>query len=115
MESKSSAASIWKDGWNPHDPGKEDAIAADDGNFEENGTQTAGEEISPEVERTFASRPKPRSLQDLGVPEIFLADLTLKHCFFMKIFTLVELKDRLKLPTTLISDILDYLRLEEYL
>jgi hypothetical protein len=115
MESKASAATIWKDGWNPHDPGKVGDIAADEGNFEENGAQIAGEEISPEVEITFSSRPKPRSLQDLGVPEIFVADLTLKHCFFIKIFTLVELKDRLKLPTTLISDILDYLRLEEYL
>jgi predicted ATPase with chaperone activity len=49
------------------------------------------------------------------LPEVFLADLTLKHCFYMKIFTLGELKERLKLPNTIISDILDYLQLEEYL
>jgi predicted ATPase with chaperone activity len=39
----------------------------------------------------------------------------LKHSFYMKIFTLSELKERLKLPPTLISDILDYLKQEEYL
>jgi hypothetical protein len=35
-----------------------------------------------------AYRPLPQSMGDLGVPEIFLANLTLKHCFYLDTFYL---------------------------
>ena len=60
-------------------------------------------------------RPLPQSLQDLGVPEIFLANLTLKHCFYLDTFYLSDLADRLKLSTTIITQLMDYLRKEKYL
>jgi predicted ATPase with chaperone activity len=60
-------------------------------------------------------RPLPQSLQDLGVPEIFLANLTLKHCFYLDTFYLSDLADRLKLSTTILTQLVDYLRKEKYL
>jgi DNA-binding MarR family transcriptional regulator len=60
-------------------------------------------------------RPLPQSMQDLGVPEIFLANLTLKHCFYLDTFNLSDLADRLKLSTTVLTQLLDYLRKEKYL
>jgi len=67
------------------------------------------------VSPALPSRPLPQSLQDLGVPEIFLANLTLKHCFYLDTFVIAELAERLKLPTTIVSQLTDYLRKEKYL
>ena len=61
------------------------------------------------------SRPLPQSIYDLGVPEIFIANLTLKHCFYLDTFYLSELSDRLKLSTTVLTQLVDYLRKEKYL
>jgi hypothetical protein len=60
-------------------------------------------------------RPLPQSIHDLGVPEIFIANLTLKHCFYLDTFQLSELSERLKLPTTVLTQLVDYLRKEKYL
>jgi len=60
-------------------------------------------------------RPLPQALQDLGVPEIFLANLTLKHCFYLDTFYLSDLADRLKLSATIVTQLMDYLRKEKYL
>jgi len=56
----------------------------------------------------------PQSFQDLGLPEIFLAHLTLKHCFYLDVFTLGDLGERLKLPATVLTQILEYLRKERF-
>ncbi len=113
MESKPNGVSIWKDGWNPAESLKERFTAAFPS--AEQDPQTEAPASAPELEPDLPFRPKPRTPQDLGLPEIFVADLTLKHCFYMKIFTLVELRDRLKLSGPIVSDIIDYLILEEYL
>jgi predicted ATPase with chaperone activity len=79
---------------------------------------TSRPEVAPESGVTNATpthRPLPQSLQDLGVPEIFLANLTLKHCFYLDTFYLFDLADRLKLSTTIITQLMDYLRKEKYL
>ncbi len=60
-------------------------------------------------------RPLPQSLAELGLPEIFLANLTLKHCFYLDTFHLGDLVERLKLSTTVLSQLLEYLRKEKYL
>jgi predicted ATPase with chaperone activity len=60
-------------------------------------------------------RPLPQSIHDLGVPEIFIANLTLKHCFYLDTFYLAELSERLKLSTTVLTQLVDYLRKEKYL
>ena len=65
-------------------------------------------------EPSWLSRPQPQSLKDLGVPEIFLANLTLKHCFYLDIFVLGDLVERLKLPATIATQLVDYLRKEKY-
>jgi predicted ATPase with chaperone activity len=63
---------------------------------------------------SLPDRPLPQSLQELGVPEIFLANLTLKHCFYLDVFYLADLADRIKLSVTVLNQLLDYLRKERY-
>ncbi len=60
-------------------------------------------------------RPLPQSVHDLGLPEIFLANLTLKHCFYLDTFYLADLVERLKLSATVLTQLTDYLRKEKYL
>ncbi len=69
----------------------------------------------PPSEPSPLARPLPQSLAELGVPEIFLANLVLKHCFYLDVFHLADLVARLKLPTTILSQLLDYLKKEKYL
>ena len=56
------------------------------------------------------SRAAPQSLQDLGLPSLFLGQLTLKHCFYMDVFTIGDLAERLKVSAGIISEVLDYLK-----
>ena len=115
MEAKSSATDIWQERWN-RDTRKEGFSPTSTFPFSEDDIPNQPvDRPTPEGQAGAPLRPKPRSLQDLGLPEIFVADLVLKHCFYLKVFTLTELRDRLKLPPTVISDLLDYLQKEEYL
>jgi hypothetical protein len=59
-------------------------------------------------------RPLPQTFADLGLPEIFLANLTLKHCFYMDVFTLANLGERLKLSTTILTLLVEYLKKEKF-
>ena len=52
----------------------------------------------------------PQSLKDLGLPSLFLGQLTLKHCFYMDVFTLGDLVERVKVSVTIISQVLEYLK-----
>ena len=56
------------------------------------------------------SRHAPQSLQELGLPSLFLSQLTLKHCFYMDIFTMGDLVERLKVSAGIISQVLEYLK-----
>jgi DNA-binding MarR family transcriptional regulator len=56
----------------------------------------------------------PQLLEELGLPPIFLAQLTLKHCFFLDVFMLGDLVERLKVSASIISKVLDYLKKEKY-
>jgi hypothetical protein len=115
MELKPSATDIWQESWN-RDPIQEGFCPTSAFRSTEEDIPIQPEDTSaPECQAGAPLRPKPRSLQDLGLPEIFVADLVLKHCFYLKVFTLTTLRDRLKLPPTVISDLLDYLQKEEYL
>jgi hypothetical protein len=53
---------------------------------------------------------EPQSLEELGLPSLFLGNLTLKHCFFMDFFTLADLAERLKVSAAIISEVLEYLK-----
>jgi len=77
-------------------------------------SQTAVAAEKSGVDSPWLSRPQPQSLKDLGVPEIFLANLALKHCFYLDVFILADLVERLKLPPTILTQLLDYLRKEKY-
>jgi len=70
--------------------------------------------MPPAPQAAIEMRPLPQSLSDVGVPEIFLANLTLKHAFYMDVFQLGDLSDRLKLPPSVLTQILEYLRREKY-
>jgi len=76
-------------------------------------SQTAVAE-KPGDDCSWLTRPQPHSLKDLGVPEIFLAHLTLKHCFYLDVFVLGDLVERLKMPATILTQLVDYLRKEKY-
>ncbi|MBW2134467.1 MAG: hypothetical protein JRG72_04425 [Deltaproteobacteria bacterium] len=59
-------------------------------------------------------RPMPQSIEDTKIPDIFLANLTLKHCFYLEAFKLTDLEERLKLSVPIIMDLLDYLVRQKY-
>ncbi len=67
------------------------------------------------VHTALPSRPRPKTLADTGIPEVFIADLMLKHCFYLNFFTMGDLTARLKLPASVITPVLDFLRHEKYL
>ncbi|HZK13107.1 MAG TPA: hypothetical protein VFC55_01205, partial [Desulfobaccales bacterium] len=72
---------------------------------------TSGPEAGPEAgEEAGISRTEPQSLQDLGLPLLFLSQLTLKHCFYMDFFTLMDLAERLKVSASIISEVLEELK-----
>ena len=56
----------------------------------------------------------PQSLEELGLPPIFLAQLALKHSFFLDVFVLGDLVERMKVSASIISRVLDYLKKEKY-
>jgi len=71
--------------------------------------------IRPEENRKPGGSPlMPQSLEELGLPPIFLAQLALKHCFFLDVFVLGDLVERLKVSASIISRVLDYLKKEKY-
>lgn len=77
----------------------------------------AGEALSSPQVGTASVLPAQRQLStlaDLQLPEPFLADLFLKHAFYQEIFLLVEMTARLKLNSTLVMHLIDYLRREKY-
>jgi hypothetical protein len=53
---------------------------------------------------------EPQSLQELGLPSLFLGHLTLKHCFYMDFFTLADLVERVKVSASILSEVLEYLK-----
>jgi predicted ATPase with chaperone activity len=53
---------------------------------------------------------EPQTLQELGLPSLFLGHLTLKHCFYMDFFTLADLVERLKVSASILSEVLEYLK-----
>jgi predicted ATPase with chaperone activity len=108
--------SIWKDGWQPN--AKQDqspASQVETVNDSQAPLEVACESEKSDGETCLPSRPKPKSLQDLGIPEVFLADLTLKHIHYLDAFTSGEIMKRLKLPSAIMSHLLEYLRLKKYL
>jgi predicted ATPase with chaperone activity len=66
------------------------------------------------AQTSLPCRPLPQTFDDLGLPEIFLANLTLKHCFYMDVFTLANLGERLKLSTTILTQLVEYLKKEKF-
>jgi len=56
----------------------------------------------------------PDTVESLKIPENFLAHLLLKHCFYLEVFTLKEICDRLRLPAAITMHLIDYLRREKY-
>jgi hypothetical protein len=109
-------ASIWKEGWAPKAANTQaaaplvEAVPAP-----KTAPEEETQEKEPNADTSLPFRPKPKALQDTGIPEIFMADLMLKHCFYLNFFTLGELTARLKLPTNVITPVLDYLRQEKFL
>ena len=77
-------------------------------------TSIAIRKRKPRPHPALPSRPRPKTLADTGIPEVFIADLMLKHCFYLNFFTMGELT-ALKLPANVITPVLDFLRHEKFL
>jgi hypothetical protein len=79
-------------------------------------------EASPQaLESGDVSRPSllpaqqpPGSIKDLQIPESFLANLLLKHAFYLEVFTLPDMTARLKFNSAIVMHLIDYLRREKY-
>ncbi|MGQ9922177.1 MAG: ATPase [Desulfobacca sp.] len=69
--------------------------------------------VGPSRPRLPAARP-PATIAEVGIPENFLANLLLKHAFYLEVFTLPDMTGRLKLNATLVMHLIDYLRREKY-
>lgn len=54
-------------------------------------------------------RPQPSSIEDLGVPRGFLAELALKHAFYLDVFGLKSLADRMKVNLAIINELSEQL------
>ena len=60
-----------------------------------------------------AQRP-PGRIEELTIPENFLANLLIKHAFYLELFTLSDMTSRLKLNSAIVMHLIDYLRREKY-
>jgi len=109
------AASIWKDGWAPGTPKPQAPADPEEAVPPKQAAPEAETQKKHKADTSLPFRPKPKTLQDTGIPEIFVADLLLKHCFYLNFFTLGDLTARVKLPTTVINPVVDYLRQEKFL
>ena len=49
-------------------------------------------------------RPQPSSIEDLGVPKGFLAELALKHAFYLDVLVLKGLAERMKVNLAIITE-----------
>ncbi len=56
----------------------------------------------------------PNTIGDVDIPESFLANLLIKHAFYLEVFTLPDMTSRLKLNSALVMHLIDYLRREKY-
>ena len=56
----------------------------------------------------------PSAITDLKIPESFLANLIVKHAFYLEVFTLPDMTSRLKLNSAIVMHLIDYLRREKY-
>jgi len=59
--------------------------------------------------------PAPKTFEEIGLPENFLAQLLLKHAFFRYAFSAREMSETLKIPEHLIELLIEYLRQQKYL
>jgi hypothetical protein len=114
--SQNRAASIWRNGWSPWDTKTQAPAGSSEAPpLEKPAPEGESREKKAKADTSLPSRPRPKTLQDAGIPEIFVADLILKHCFYLNFFTLGDLTARVKLPTTVINPVVDYLRQEKFL
>jgi hypothetical protein len=52
----------------------------------------------------------PQSFDELGLPSLFLSQLTLKHCFYMDFFVLADLVESVKVSASILSQVLEFLK-----
>jgi hypothetical protein len=68
--------------------------------------------VSPEVLAKFSPKfPEvPRSLEATGIPDTLLVQLALKQCYFRESFTVREMSDAMKLPDSLVEQVVETLK-----
>jgi hypothetical protein len=70
--------------------------------------------LSAEVMAGFLKKAPlaPRTLEETGLDELFIADLVLKHALFVGEFSMQDMAEKVCLPTTVVEGALDFLRRE---
>ncbi len=63
----------------------------------------------PKEQTQARFRPLPTTSAELGLPDIFLANLILKHAFYNEHFTIPDLVEMLKISSNIINQLLEYL------
>jgi hypothetical protein len=64
---------------------------------------------------TFKPRTLPNNAEETNIGTGFVTDLILKHCVFLKKFNVNDLVDRIKLPASLILEIITELRRDRFI
>ena len=66
-----------------------------------------------DIAKVFSFQPlAPESIEDTGLEMTYLIELTLKHLLILKRFSLKKLADNIKLPLSVVNQVLDVLRRE---
>ncbi|ATX79336.1 hypothetical protein Ga0123461_0916 [Mariprofundus aestuarium] len=62
----------------------------------------------PQLNRVLSRWPKaPKSIEETGLRHSFIVDLVIKHIYTLEEFTLEDVVDRVKLPTTIVDGVLE--------
>jgi hypothetical protein len=66
-----------------------------------------------DIDKVFSFHPPaPQTIKDTGLEMTYLLELTLKHLLILKRFSLKKLADNIKLPLSVVNQVLDVLRRE---
>jgi hypothetical protein len=94
------------------------ASAPDHSLLRQPGRTEASQQSHGGVDKSRASllpaQTPPGSINDVQMPESFLANLLVKHAFYLEVFTLPDMTSRLKLNSAIVTHLIDYLRREKY-
>jgi hypothetical protein len=98
---------------NTPQPGRNPALSSTEETTASCQTSINSEPVAASLE--LPAQRLPNSIEELKIPETFLANLFLKHAFYLENFVLPDMTSRLKLNSSIVLHLIDYLRREKYI